>query len=885
MRKKLLLSFFGILCLTALHAQKVDKYLFLGKEAEDKGELAKAVQIYSEGARLITTSSKLDFRYAELLRNLNDYELAEKYYKRTLENDSINEYPAALYWLATIQKNNGDYKAALSNWELIKRQNEKDPQSEVYKKALQELRSVSAVLSGEIPIFSYKIRNMEELNTYNAEFGSAYYDSTSMVFSKLNKSYDRKKPADFIELHAAIKDAQGWRDAGVLPPSINQTGFQNANGHFSDDGKFFVFSRCEESANCMIYISVYRNGVYSEAFPIKVNAPGSISTQPHLAKTNEGYALFFSSNRAGGQGGFDLWYALADDQLNLQEAKNLTAVNTAEDEITPFYYARTGELFFSSTWHIGLGGFDIFKSKSTDLKTFSEPKNIGKPFNSPANDFYFSLSPRGYKGTLTSNREGSRALYSKTCCNDLYEFDYPAVLIEQLPADYAERVKAISEPTAQIKKLYAEMVSLLPLTLYFHNDEPDPKSVKDFTLQNYRDCYYSYYSVKSRYDDVNRTQSEIIYNQLVQTGYDKLSRYLAITKELMALDAAIELDIKGYASPLAKSKYNVNLTSRRIETFMNYLKVYDEGSLLPFVIRQGNQPRIGVKKLPFGEYKSATGVSDDYYNQPLSVYSLGAAKERRIEIVATRLILPENRYVEVKPKIEPAATPLMAELQPKEQQEETKTQSKPTETASSDQKLTEKAPETVKNEAETAPTIKKDSVKLAAQTPLVKPPKKRHPGNSVIIGETTKKDTSAIAKIDPQKATEAPKTTEPKEETQAPLFEDPTVDEASASSNPLYLTNRIDLDLGRIKRGPLFVKKLRFKNTYGMNINLTRVKADCSCTDVRVNTNVLVPDEETEFTFLLETRGKVGVHEGVATIFTKQINGHITIHYKVEIVP
>ncbi len=865
--------------LLTLSAQKVDKFLFLGKEAEDAKDLYKAAEIYQEGTLLTTKNPELNFKYAEVLRSLNNYELAEKFYLLTIAADSTNEFSIALFYLATMQKNNGRYSDALNNWELLKRLNSSNPESEIYKKAEQEILVCSSILKGEVPHYSYKIWNLQNLNTQGAEFAASYYDSTAMVYSKLARSeIKKKKEPPYIELHTSLKEKGTWNEGTLLPPAINQTGFQNANGSFSSDHRFFVFTRCEGEEKCMIYISLYKNGVYSKAFPIKVNYPGSTSTQPSLTKTDEGYVLFWSSDRPGGKGGLDIWYATADNDLNIGEAKNVAAVNSYEDEITPFYYHPTGELFFSSTWFQNIGGMDIFKSDTRDLITFDAPENIGLPYNSSANDSYFVINNRGYKGLLTSNREGSISGFGKTCCNDIYEFEYPIHLIER-QAKRTFKETEIVEPTVQIKLLYDELTRLLPLALYFHNDEPDPRSAKNYTLINYQDCYYNYYAVKSRYDDVNAAQSSEIYTSLVQKGYDKLQRYLDVTTQLMKLGAAIELDVRGYASPLAKTNYNINLTSRRIESFMNYLKVYGDGVLLPYAVARGNQPQVRVRKLPYGENKSAPGVSDDYHNQDLSVYSLAAAKERRIEIVATRLILPNGKTSESiavdNKTADPVAKPI---AEAKKSTKTKKVTTKNTANAlpdSSQTKVTEakgtEAIEPLLTENKTKVKEGNTTASKASET------KTTETGKPVI-----KTEKSADTKTTGSKSTKGKHPAIPEEKVSTSKS---GISYSVPASDEIFMKNIISIDLGKIKKGQLLVKKLKFRNSYGKNINFTKVINECSCTDIKLATKMLVPEEETEFTLLFETRGKIGIQEGIATILTKEVAGNIVVRFKVEVVP
>lgn len=97
---------------------------------------------------------------------------------------------------------------------------------------------------------------------------------------------------------------------------------------------------------------------------------------------------------------------------------------------------------------------------------------------------------------------------------------------------------------------------------------------------------------------------------------------------------SITLTIKGYASPLSKTDYNVNLTLRRISSLINYLEEYENGILAPYINGTAeNEAKLSFVKVPFGEYQS-NEISDDLEDKRNSVYSPAAALERKIEIIA-----------------------------------------------------------------------------------------------------------------------------------------------------------------------------------------------------------------------------------------------------------
>jgi Tol biopolymer transport system component len=88
-----------------------------------------------------------------------------------------------------------------------------------------------------------------------------------------------------------------------------------------------------------------------------VNGPFFVS---HPAISPDGSRLVFASTRPGGEGGLDLWSTERREDRTWSVPMNLgRAVNTSEDEITP-WFASADTLLFATNGQGGLGGFDIF---------------------------------------------------------------------------------------------------------------------------------------------------------------------------------------------------------------------------------------------------------------------------------------------------------------------------------------------------------------------------------------------------------------------------------------------------------------------------------------------------------------------------------------------
>ena len=183
---------------------------------------------------------------------------------------------------------------------------------------------------------------------------------------------------------------------------------------------------------------------------------------------------------------------------------------------------------------------------------------------------------------------------------------------------------------AENKAMQEEIDKIGPITLYFDNDQPDPRTVKENTDKQYMDLYENYKVKKNEYSQKSTTADAkaaiaSFFDDEVYGGKDRLEKMTSSLIKVLKKGKHVSFNISGFASPLANSDYNKHLSARRIESVLNYMKQADGGFLAPYI--NGEKSGLTIYKNPSGEVKDNSDK-----NTTQGVYGLTAAKDRKIVI-------------------------------------------------------------------------------------------------------------------------------------------------------------------------------------------------------------------------------------------------------------
>ncbi len=260
-------------------------------------------------------------------------------------------------------------------------------------------------------------------SVFNEYWPSLSVDENQMVFtvalpySSAISSTNQRYQEDFYRIE---REKNGpWHKRKNLGYPVNTPENEGAQS-ISSDGSKIYYTHCRQEidrGNCNIYFAESLNGHWTnpQPLPFPVNTPYK-EKQPSISPDDR--ILYFSSDRPGGEGGMDIWIALKNADGSWSEPVNAgKAINTKNDEQSPFLHPDGKTLYFSSDGHNGLGGADILYSRMDINGNWSPPQNIGYPVNTNKTEFGLIVNPEGNKAYFASDRaEGRGGL-------DIYEFD------------------------------------------------------------------------------------------------------------------------------------------------------------------------------------------------------------------------------------------------------------------------------------------------------------------------------------------------------------------------------------------------------------------------------------------------------------------------------
>ena len=637
-----LILFMALFSSASFSQEELKQYLKFAQEKYQQGDYVYALDYYQKAMDIDSNSINTLWEYAETLKAYKDYRKAAFYFGKVYDREGAELYPPSLLNYGLMLKQCGRYEDALEVFKKAKKIYRRvDSRGYLYIKSRNEVESCIWAKANQGDSIEQIFEALPEIiNSPNAEFGHRIHNNrfifSSLRADSISATEEVYDPSYQTHIYSSSME-DGQYAEGELIEGLNVEGNSSGNGAFSLDGKRFYFSYCKDNSynyQCKILVAYVEEDQFVDIDTLGyiINAEGANTTMPFIGKWEGSEVLFFSSDREGGKGGMDIWYSFIKNGNQFQKPINVRKLNSIDNELSPFWDAESKTLYFSSSWYNGFGGYDVFKSHYNT--SFEDPENLMEPINSPANDLYYFQTSTKDTAFVSSNRLGSNYSKNPTCCSDIF-------LVR----------KELEKAPPTIEESLEDLNQRLPVTLYFHNDIPNPRSTESTSNVDYIDSYDNYIAMMDQYkkeyseglkgEKAEDAKDDIddFFMEYVKQGVKDLEKFRDLLLIELERGRKIEMTVKGFASPLAKTEYNVNLTKRRIASLVNYLNAYNGGIYRKYLNGTAeNGGRLQIKQIPFGEYQADQITSDNPNDMKNSVYSRAAAIERKIEIQSVDVI-------------------------------------------------------------------------------------------------------------------------------------------------------------------------------------------------------------------------------------------------------
>ena len=344
------------------------------------------------------------WRIAEAYHLINELDTARIYYSQAMKDRRVSA--STLLGYAHTLRGLGMYEGA----QLLYQAYAREEDSEIGN---HFITSVTFAQSQREETAGFAAKQLS-INTEASEFGASVPQDGKLLFNSgridpefaglsINRPWVVEVAAD------GILDEPAMLSMGYVPTDGSQIG----PVRYSPDGRQVVFTRNNFIAGTrpipeagptlsLLIADVNEAGMWSNVRPLPFN--GSDYSTGYGTFGTDGATIYFASNRPGGFGGYDIYRARFEKGEWQTIPENLgPVVNSRGHEITPFYNGHS--LFFSSSWHHGLGGYDVFRAQMATGKPITL-YHLGNAVNSSRDDMGFVFDRNTRTGYVTSNRIG-----------------------------------------------------------------------------------------------------------------------------------------------------------------------------------------------------------------------------------------------------------------------------------------------------------------------------------------------------------------------------------------------------------------------------------------------------------------------------------------------
>lgn len=362
---------------------------------------------------------------AYTLFNNRECEKAYHYFKRLILNKS--EVPEDYYCFSQCLKVKEQYGTAEYYMSVYAKKTGKS-----YSEILEETYLLDISQNAN----KYSVQNLE-INSKYSEFPCKAEDNTIVFLSdrkwKDSRAYKLHRGSYGVWQGSVINEAEV---ENIIESSDKADKYIESGRAISPDG---MFSFHTENDTKTLQLKIIRSRLVDGSWKPeeKVHFCADYHSVAHPTFSPDGKQLYFVSNMAGGFGETDIYVCDVNEDGTLGAPENLGPnINTLAKESFPFV-DKNGQLYFASSGHNTLGGFDIFQCELDVYNdSFKKAENLGQPINSRFDDFAY-VEKDGNSGFFASNREDGQGK------DDIYSFS--RIEFTSQKEDFIESLKTLTQ--------------------------------------------------------------------------------------------------------------------------------------------------------------------------------------------------------------------------------------------------------------------------------------------------------------------------------------------------------------------------------------------------------------------------------------------------------
>lgn len=606
--------------------KKAIKYFQQAEKLRGQRQFQEAIKKYDKAIQKDSSFAEAYYQAAASYSILQEHDSAAIYFLKISEIfPAAPRYIGAHLRLAELSFGEGDYQLALQR--TSKYISLKMTEDRYFRRAQQIKENCIFALDRIENPLAFNPRPLPPpINQFDQQyFPVLSADQKELFFIKRDHSE---------EIYTSrLTDNGEWGEPAPIDSSLT-TKYNEGTCSVSADSRTMVYTSCmrkDSYGSCDLYITYNFGGRWTE--PVNMGRPVNSSawdSQPSLSA--DGRTLYFVSNRKGGLGKRDIW--VSERKLNgkWSSPKNMgPAINTEEDDISPFIHVNNRTLYFSTNARPGFGRFDIYYSDLKSDGTWDNPINFGYPINTMNDELAMFITSDGASGYYSFETKVDDRLSSK-----LYQIDIPEEISIKYKSSFIEGVIYDSlslDPVGASVKLYN--VERSSLEGHVESDSTNGKYLMVLTEGAEYALYIDSpgYLFRSYRFDFNRDSLDLQGLQAdiplmpIQPGESTTlnnvlfahDSYELSEKSLIALKfitnfltdhPELLIEIAGHTDNSGTASYNQLLSEQRAKTVYNYL------------IEQG----VDETRLFYAGYGSTNPVAPNSTDE-------GKALNRRIELV------------------------------------------------------------------------------------------------------------------------------------------------------------------------------------------------------------------------------------------------------------